>query len=155
MLSLINSILEIARIESGKESIEITEFSPNVLIDEILQMLNGQIVERGNVIIKHYSGQELKLENDETKFRHIVQNLIANAVKFTENGTITISLTDTPDKFRFEIADTVIGIEQDKITKIFEEFTQADSGTAKKFGGTGLGLTIAKKYAQMLGGNIS
>lgn len=154
LLSLINSILEIARIESGKESIEITEFSPNVLIDEILQMLNGQIVERGNVIIKHYSGQELKLENDETKFRHIVQNLIANAVKFTENGTITISLTDTSDKFRFEIADTGIGIEQDKITKIFEEFTQADSGTAKKFEGTGLGLTIAKKYAQMLGGDI-
>jgi len=96
---------------------------------------------------------------DLTKLRQGLFNLLSNACKFTENGLITFSVSidqlDGRDWVSFEVTDTGIGMTQDQVDKVFEAFTQADNSTTRKYGGTGLGLTITKKFCQMMGGDIS
>lgn len=84
-----------------------------------------------------------------------MQNLMANAVKFTNEGKVAVTLTQNENKFQIDVTDTGIGIKPEHLANIFEEFSQADSSTSRRFGGTGLGLAIARKYARMLGGDIS
>ena len=154
LLSLINDILDISRIESGKEEIEISKFSSKNLISEVVAMIQPQSKQKNIELIIHPAENEMFLENDIDKCRHILQNLIGNAVKFTEKGKVEISTTQKRNHIEIRVTDTGIGISEDHLTHIFDEFRQADAGTARRFGGTGLGLAIAKKYANLLGGTI-
>jgi len=155
LLSLINDILDISRIESGKEEIEISKFSSGNLISEVVGMIHPQAVQKKIELFQKSGDKDLILQGDVDKCRHIIQNLVANAVKFTEKGEVEISSIQQENTVVITVRDTGIGISEENLSHIFDEFRQADSGTSRKFGGTGLGLSIAKKYANLLGGTIT
>lgn len=155
LLSLINDILDISRIESGREEIEITKFNVNIVIDDVVSMVYPQAKHKKIKLLHKTDGSELFISSDANKCRHILQNLIGNAVKFTDKGKVEISVQQIGENISIAVSDTGIGIAENHLPHIFDEFRQADSSTSRRFGGTGLGLAIAKKYANMLGGTIS
>ncbi|KNZ41789.1 response regulator [Acetobacterium bakii] len=154
LLSLINDILDISRIEAGREEIEITKFDVNRLIAEVVDMIQPQANEKSIKLIQTSEKQKRFITSDADKVRHILQNLIGNAVKFTESGTVEIKAKPNGRNIEIIVKDTGIGIAEKYSQTIFDEFRQADGSTSRKFGGTGLGLAIAKKYANLLGGRI-
>ena len=155
LLSLINDILDISRIEAGREEIEITKFNSKNLITEIINMIQPQAMLKEIEFKQADSEPEININSDRDKFLHILQNLVGNAVKFTEKGKVEISTVVKDKNIVVSVSDTGIGISESNISHIFDEFRQADGGTSRKFGGTGLGLAIAKKYANLLGGKIT
>ena len=155
LLSLINDILDISRIESGKEEVEISQFNANELLAEVTNMISPQIDNKDMEILHAESQVNIPIISDRHKCQHILQNLISNAIKFTEKGRVIIRTKISDNKLVVSIMDTGIGISPDHIAHIFDEFRQADGSTSRKYGGTGLGLAIAKKYANLLGGNIT
>lgn len=155
LLSLINDILDISRIESGREEIIINEFNVNGLVSELVDMLHPQ-VEHKNIELNQIDRNiELLITSDAHKCRHILQNLIGNAVKFTEKGKVEILVEKVKNTISIIVKDTGIGISKKMIPHVFDEFHQVDGSTSRRFEGTGLGLTIAKKYANLIGGLIS
>jgi len=155
LLTLINDILDISRIEAGREELEITKFEVNQLVAEIVSTILPQAKQKNIELVQTSSTLDLYITSDSAKCRHILQNLIANAVKFTETGKVEVRSQQVGTKIRISVTDTGIGISESHQPHIFDEFRQADSSTSRKFGGTGLGLAIAKKYANLLGGTIS
>lgn len=155
LLALINDILDISRIEAGREEVEITRFNANNLIAEVVSMINPQAKLRNIELRQTDPGTELKITNDATKLRHVLQNLIGNAVKFTEKGKVEVKAQLIDKSIVITVSDTGIGIAEEHIAHIFDEFRQADGSTSRRFGGTGLGLSIAKKYSNLLGGAIT
>ena len=155
LLTLINDILDISRIEAGREEIETTSFNVNQTIAEVVEMLHAQ-AEQQNIDLIHVARDaEILVLSDSDKLRHILQNLIGNAVKFTQQGSVEIRTNQGDDFLEIIITDTGIGIPAEHIPHIFDEFRQADSSTSRRFGGTGLGLAISQKYANLLGGTIT
>ncbi len=155
LLALINDILDISRIEAGREEIEIEKFGMNGIVADIAAMLEPLAEQKGIELVRQTEGEEIYLASDERKCRHILQNIISNAVKFTETGSVSIVTQKSGDFVRITVTDTGIGIAKENLASIFDEFHQADGTTSRKYGGTGLGLAIAKKYAELLGGSIS
>jgi len=154
LLSMINNILDISRIESGREEIEITEFMVCDCIDDVAAMIRPQAEEK-KITLKPASGVcQTKITSDFDKLSHILQNLIGNAVKFTEEGSVDITVKKLDDAVEICVADTGIGIEARQLPYIFDEFRQVESGNSRHYEGTGLGLAIARKYAHFLGGDI-
>jgi signal transduction histidine kinase/DNA-binding response OmpR family regulator len=155
LLELINDILDISRIESGHEEIEITKFNTNNIIAEVVSMIHPQ-AEQKNIELSHTdSNSNISITSDAGKCQHILQNLVGNAVKFTEAGKVEITARQSENNITIVVIDTGIGIAENHLQHIFDEFRQADGGTARRFGGSGLGLAIARKYANLLGGTIS
>lgn len=155
LLMLINDILDLSRIESGREELSLCSFSLRDLVSDILETLTPQSDEKG-LLIQNRIAQDLpSMISDPAKCRHILQNVIGNAVKFTDSGTVDISATLSNAMLEITVADTGIGIAADRIHLIFDEFRQADESMSKKYGGTGLGLAIAKKYTAFLQGTIT
>jgi len=154
LLTLINDILDISRIESGREEIEISKFTVNSLIADLVSMINPQAQQKDIELIHNTVHSDFLITTDIDKCSHILQNLIGNAVKFTDKGVVEVLAVEKGDVFAIEVKDTGIGIAESNIDHIFDEFRQADGGTSRRFGGTGLGLAIAKKYAKLLGGDI-
>ncbi len=155
LLSLINDILDISRIESGREEFDISQFTLCSCINEVIEMVKPQIMEKNLELELAQGDCHVEMKSDFKKISHIVQNIISNAVKFTEKGNISISVVEKKEMVVIHVHDTGIGIAKENLEHIFDEFRQADSGTSRKYGGTGLGLSIAKKYAELLGGSIS
>ncbi len=155
LLSLINDILDLSRIEAGREDMEIVQFNATQLVSEIIDLIHPQAREK-NIELKNITvSNDLILQSDLKKCRHILQNIVGNAVKFTEKGKVDVLAKKEESTIVIEVSDTGIGISQSQKEHIFDEFRQADNSTSRKFGGTGLGLSIAKKYAEMLGGTIT
>ncbi len=161
LLALINDILDLSKVESGRLEIERIRFNPYLVIQEVVRVLSGKASEKG-------IGLEFQIQNDvpETisgdpgRIRQIVTNLVGNAVKFTERGGVMVTahaerLAGDTLQFHIDIADTGIGMSPKAATRIFEDFVQADETVTRKFGGTGLGLSISRKFAQALGGDIT
>ncbi len=155
LLSLINDILDLSRIEAGRQEITLSRFSVTELVEDITAMIEPQAREKGIALLNHIPGDLPPIRSDFSKCRHILQNIVANAVKFTEEGTVRISAVQMDDTVRIAVADTGIGIAADRISCIFDEFRQADESTTRKYGGSGLGLSIAGKYATLLHGGIA
>ena len=155
LLTLINDILDISRIESGREEMEITKFNANALVADVVNMILPQAKQRSISLTQLDNGAELTISNDSRKLRHILQNIIVNAVKFTEKGKVEVKSEIIDQDIIIKVTDTGIGIDENHIKHIFDEFRQADGSTSRKFGGTGLGLAIAKKYTNLLGGSIT
>jgi PAS domain S-box-containing protein len=157
LLDIINDILDFSKIESGALPMEETAFSPRTLIESVAELLAHRCFEKGIDLATYaharLSGQILA---DEGRVRQVLLNLAGNAVKFTETGGVRISvIPDADPRFiRFEVADTGIGIPEEALPKIFQEFTQADSSLARRYGGTGLGLAITERLVNALGGAI-
>jgi signal transduction histidine kinase/CheY-like chemotaxis protein len=155
LLALINDILDLSRIEAGYEEISAVHFSVRELVDETVAMIEPLAREK-KIELENRVGDNLpRLVSDPVKFRQILQNLLGNAVKFTEQGEVAISARTDGRELYVSVTDTGIGIAADQIPYIFDEFRQADGSTSRKYGGTGLGLAIARKYARLLGGGLS
>jgi signal transduction histidine kinase len=159
LLSLINNILDLSKIESGKMDVLIEVFDVGGLIDEVVGTAQPLLVKKNNHF-KMECGDNLgTASQDVTKLRQSLLNLLSNAAKFTHEGTITLQIAceqiDGVDWLSFAVNDTGIGIATDKLDHVFEEFSQADSSTTRDYGGTGLGLTISRRFCQMLGGEMT
>jgi len=154
LLTLINDILDLSRIEAGKEDVELNSFNINDLLNEIVELLKPQAIQKHLNLVFFNNVDNLIITSDHRKCQHILQNLITNAIKFTEKGKIEISVVSDDKFIEVQIADTGIGISEDELNHIFDEFRQADGSTSRKYGGTGLGLAIARKYAKLIEGEI-
>ena len=156
LLSLINDILDLSKVEAGRIELEKTRCSPHKIILETLETLKVKADEKSlSLTYEPGSGLPEFIQGDPVRLRQIVTNLVGNAIKFTEHGGVTVTAQMTAKKqFEFTVLDTGIGIEQNSLARIFEPFSQADSSVTRKFGGTGLGLAIAKKFAEAMGGSI-
>lgn len=159
LLNLINNILDLSKIEAGKMSIERIACSPCQVLAEVISLMGARARSKGLLLKTEYDGPIPEtIHTDPTRLRQILFNLMANAIKFTEAGSVSliVSLVENGSnpKLQFDVADTGIGLTANERTRLFESFIQADVSTARRFGGTGLGLTISRRLAQMLGGNI-
>ncbi len=110
------------------------------------------VEKNGNKFILENNVSVKKLKNDQTKLRQILFNMLSNAAKFTKEGTVTLSINTFENDIKFAVTDTGIGMNEEQLGKVFDEFTQAEASTAKDYGGTGLGLPISKKMTEMMGG---
>ncbi len=155
LLYLINNTLDFSKIEARKMTLEEIDISIENIIIEIINTLNIQT--QKNVSLKSNIDLSLPpcLIGDPTRISQILINLIKNATKFTEKGTITVTATYEGNELIISVADTGIGIPQDKKGTIFKSFEQADGATTRKYGGTGLGLSIVKQLVELMGGEIS
>ncbi|MBO9701110.1 MAG: response regulator [Sporocytophaga sp.] len=160
LLAIVNDILDLSKIESGKIFFEETDFSLRNLLENLKKTFAFKAAEKNVLITLKVSNDiPIYLKGDPFRLNQILLNLISNSVKFTEVGTIDImvDLIDSSPKevhILFTIKDTGIGIPENKLSLIFESFTQADHDISRKYGGTGLGLTITKKLIELQGGNI-
>jgi len=154
LLTLINEILDLSRIEAGKEELLMSRFSMAELIEELIMVVRPSADEKNLTLTNHALSDPYWLISDRDKCRHILLNILSNAIKFTEKGQVEVSVIPTGDHLKVVILDTGIGIDDAHIPVIFDEFRQADERTSRKFGGSGLGLAIARKYSEMLDGNI-
>ena len=160
LLSLIEDILDISKIEAGRFSIEETDYDLHSLINNTVSMLKVQAETKGITLTYNISPvTPYELVGDPHHLRQVLINLIGNAIKFTETGGVKLRVTTTSESettanIRFEVIDTGIGIPIDAQASIFESFTQADSTTTRKYGGTGLGTTISKQIIELMGGEI-
>jgi PAS domain S-box-containing protein len=159
LLALINDVLDLAKVESGR----MEAFAEDIDIDSLIDEVSGTahpLIEKNNNTLSIERGQNLgKAHQDLTKLRQTLFNLLSNAAKFTHDGTITLHANRTEqagvDWLTFAVSDTGIGIAADKIEHVFEEFTQADNSTTRDYGGTGLGLSISRRFCEMLGGDLT
>lgn len=154
LLALINDILDLSRIEAGHEDINLGIFSIYDLLDEVFTLLLPQAIEKKIEFSDTTEKGMPLIYGDFVKCRHILQNLLANAIKFTEKGKVEIKAVGKSNEVWISVKDTGIGISDDEIPFIFDEFRQADEGSSRKYGGTGLGLAISRKYAVLLQGEI-
>ena len=152
LLTLVNDILDLSKIEAGKMELHVEEFEFENHIKQIEATAKPLVEKNGNNFVIEKSDDIGKLVNDQTKLRQILFNMISNAAKFTKKGTVTLGITKYDEKVRFAVTDTGIGMNAEQLGKVFEEFTQAESSTSKDYGGTGLGLPISKKMTEMMGG---
>jgi CheY-like chemotaxis protein len=161
LLSLINDILDFSKIEAGKLELDISDFKPGKVINDVVTMLKPLAdAKQLQLSTEIDPGLPERLRGDEHRLFQILMNLGGNAIKFTERGGVTLRLKKLPYEneqriwVRMEIEDSGIGIPRDKQADIFEVFSQADSSTTKRFGGTGLGTAICRKLVGLMGGSI-
>jgi signal transduction histidine kinase len=155
LLELINSVLDIAKIEAGRMDVMVAKFPISALID--LCINTAQPLLQPGVILKKKVADGLELvHTDQDKIRQIVLNLLSNAAKFTQQGKITLTAWQEGEQtLCISVSDTGIGISAEALPRIFKEFEQADTTTTRKYGGTGLGLTISRSLARLLGGELT
>ncbi|HSR02898.1 MAG TPA: ATP-binding protein [Methylophilaceae bacterium] len=159
LLSLLNNVLDFTKIEERKLHIENAPLSIDETINDTVEIFKVQGQSKNIQLIGNTSNKLNTIKGDTVVLRQVLANLMGNAIKFTEEGSVTLSATlmedlETQSKIRFEVADTGIGIPKGKQDKVFESFTQADASTTRKFGGSGLGLTIAKDMVEAMGGEL-
>lgn len=158
LLVIINDILDISKIEAGKIELENQPFSIHDVVKNVETIMQFKAEEKGLQLQKNIPNENLTVKGDATRLRQILINLISNAIKFTEKGIVTTTIKSkmVGDKteLHFTVSDTGIGIDKDRIAKIFKSFEQAYSDTSRKFGGTGLGLSISKKLVKLHNGKI-
>jgi len=159
LLELINSILDLAKVESGRVSLERVPFSPREVVERVLETLAIRAHEKRLELVAQIDSKVPELVvGDPFRLRQILTNLVGNAIKFTEHGHVLIALQIDPkaaELLRFEVRDTGIGIPADKLDSLFEPFSQADSSTSRRYGGTGLGLAIVARLVALMDGEIA
>ena len=160
LLALLNDVLDLSKIEEGKLDVEFVEFDIRSTIDEVFSVLGEVCYQKGvELVFCPTTSLPLLVIGDPIRFKQIVYNVIGNAIKFTSSGYVQmraniIESSDRQSKIHFEVLDTGIGIKQEALVMIFENFSQADSSTTRQYGGTGLGLAICKRLVNIMGGDI-
>jgi PAS domain S-box-containing protein len=160
LLNLINDILDLSKVEVGHLELESTDFDLSDLVEKAIEIFAMRASEKGLELACHLSHDiPCAVIGDPNRLHQILINLVSNAIKFTDSGSVTVRVMQDPElpapgAIRFSISDTGIGIPPDKLVSIFESFTQAHASTTRKYGGTGLGLTISKQIAQLMNGRI-
>ena len=160
LLNLINDILDLSKVEASQLDLERTGFSLSDHLEKVIEMVAPRAHEKGLALICEIAPSVSNdLVGDPTRLRQVLLNLLGNAIKFTQAGRVFLKVEpdedcSVPTALRFTVSDTGIGIANDKLGRVFERFTQADSSTTRRFGGSGLGLTICKRLVELMGGRI-
>ncbi len=159
LLQLINDVLDLSKVEAGRLEIELLPMAPHTLLQEVVGVLRVKAEEKGISLNLAFDGPIPEtLTSDPTRLRQILTNLLSNAIKFTEQGGVTMTArlerADAGPTFCVEVADTGVGMPPEALDSIFEAFVQADASVTRKFGGTGLGLDISRRFARGMGGDI-
>jgi signal transduction histidine kinase len=154
LLQLVEEVLSFSRIEAGKEEIRISPLDITLVVRECVNMIEPMAEEKGLALDVDMPEVALKLVSDERKIRQIVTNLLSNAVKFTEQGSIGVRTMSADGEIRVEVRDTGIGIDPQHLDRIFDPFWQVEQSSTRRFGGTGLGLGVARKLARLLEGRL-
>ena len=159
LLAIINDILDFSKIEAGKMQLEKLPLDPAELVDDVVSLFAEQARSK-NLDLAAYvaSATPQRIEGDPVRIRQVLGNLVNNALKFTDHGHVLITVEaeqEDASRLRFAVADTGIGIARDKVEQVFSAFSQADQSTTRRFGGTGLGLTICKRLIEAMGGEIA
>ena len=157
LLTLLNDILDVAKVDAGKLVLESIVFEPAQMLDEMLSLFVASAQEKGLAIEGRWLGQASHYRGDPHRFRQMASNLISNAIKFTDRGSVLIEASEQGSRdgktlVKFAVTDTGIGIPADRLPQLFKPFSQADSSTTRKYGGTGLGLSIVSSLARLMGG---
>ena len=159
LLSLINDILDLSKIEAGCMDIYIEEFAIDELVNDVVNTIKPLIKINQNTLQIELPEDTITMKGDITKIRQTLFNLLSNASKFTKQGIVTLTikhrLQSEQDRIVFEVKDTGIGMNPEQQKKLFQAFSQADASTSRRYGGTGLGLKISQEFCQMMGGNIT
>ena len=159
LLSLINGVLDLSKIEFGKMDMFLETFDVKGLLTDTTATVRPLIDKNGNTLSLICSNNLGIMTADLTKVRQSLFNLLSNAAKFTENGVIELKAGRTnvegKDWISFDVRDSGIGLTEEQMGKLFQEFTQADASTTRKYGGTGLGLALSRKFCRMMGGDIT
>ena len=159
LLSLINDVLDLSKIEAGHRDLFLETFDLRHTLNEVVTTARPLIEENRNEFVEDYGDDLGEMRAHLTKVRQALLNLISNAAKFTDEGTITLRARrisrDGKSWISMAVTDTSIGIPEDKLGLVFEEFAQVDESTTRDFGGTGLGLALTRQICQMMGGEIS
>ena len=160
LLNLINDILDLSKVEASQLELERTGFSLGDHLEKVVEMVSARADEKGlKLVYEIADGVSNDLVGDPTRLRQVLLNLLGNAIKFTEVGQVALRVAPdgdgaVPTALRFTVSDTGIGIAGETLGRVFERFTQADSSTTRRFGGSGLGLTISKRLVELMGGRI-
>jgi signal transduction histidine kinase/CheY-like chemotaxis protein len=160
LMAVINDILDYARIESGKLSLEEIEFDLEQLVSDTLVLFTAQALEkRLRLYVSLEGGVPRRIQGDPTRLKQVLMNLLSNALKFTQQGHVTLTISRRSDSqgqlhLVFAVSDSGIGIGDDSLTQLFKSFAQGDSSTTRRYGGSGLGLAISKELVEMMGGRI-
>jgi len=154
LLALINAILDLSKVEAGRVEVQAAEVEPAAVLEECLSTVEPLVKGDAVALVAEFGAALPRMYVDEEKLRQIVFNLLSNAVKFTARGSIRLVARAGDGRIEIAVQDTGIGIAADKLESVFEEFVQADAGSTRVYGGTGLGLTIARRLARLLEGDI-
>jgi signal transduction histidine kinase len=173
-LGLVNDILDLSKIEAGKMTLFLEEFDVAKLVSEVVATVQPLVAKNGNRLEVECPADIGRLKTDQTKLRQVLFNLISNAAKFTEKGVIglevlpildlRVAIGDSSDRkspianqkwLSFRVKDTGIGMTPEQVGKLFQAFSQAEAGTSKKYGGTGLGLALSRKFCEVMGGELT
>jgi signal transduction histidine kinase/CheY-like chemotaxis protein len=159
LLELINDILDISKIEAGKMEVHLESFDVATLVRDLNDVLRPLVERKNNRLVIESPDNLGTMHADRIKVRQCLLNLLSNAGKFTDNGVITLSanriVKDGSDWLAFRVSDTGIGMTPEQVSRLFRAFTQADDSTSRRYGGTGLGLALTKKFCQLMGGDVS
>ncbi|RME64835.1 MAG: response regulator, partial [Alphaproteobacteria bacterium] len=160
LLSLINDILDLSKIEAGRMDLDIHEFSLSQLIEDAVATVEPLARQHGNRLAVDTAAAHVTMQSDSTKLRQALLNLLSNACKFTEHGTVSLRAraldgAGEAEMVEITVSDTGIGMSQEQIDGLFQAFMQADPSVTRKFGGTGLGLAITQRFARMMGGDVT
>ena len=159
LLELINAILDLSKIEAGKMELFLEDFDLKFLIDDVAATIGPMVRKNANALKVNCSDDLGGMRGDEAKVRQALFNLLSNAAKFTHEGTVTLDAArermDGSEWIVFRVVDTGIGLSPEKLLRLFQDFTQADASTTRRFGGTGLGLALTRRFCQMMGGDVT
>ncbi|MBI5495222.1 MAG: FHA domain-containing protein [Deltaproteobacteria bacterium] len=159
LLELINGILDLSKVEAGKMDVYVEAFSVNKMADEIVDIIRPLVDKNGNTLVTQLPPEPVTMKADLTKTRQALFNLLSNACKFTQQGTITLRMQPITDDgvpgMAFWVQDTGIGMTPDQVGRLFQAFSQAEASTTRRYGGTGLGLALSRKFARLMGGDIT
>lgn len=158
LLALINDILDLSKIEAGKMQLSLETFAVKGLLNDVVDTVRPLVARNSNTLTLSVPDDPGVMHADLTRLRQSLFNLLSNAAKFTDHGTITLEVVidrDGPSpRVRFAVTDTGIGMTPEQLGRVFDDFAQADSSTSRRFGGTGLGLSISRRFCRMMGGDI-
>jgi signal transduction histidine kinase len=160
LLSLISGILDLAKIEAGRMDLYLEQFDVPSLVTSVVSVARPLVAQNGNGLVVQCPDDLGAMTADQTKLRQVLLNLLSNAAKFTERGTIRLTVTrqaaaDLPDAITFAISDTGIGMTSEQVGRLFQAFGQAEVGTQARYGGTGLGLALSREFCRLMGGDIT
>jgi GAF domain-containing protein/CheY-like chemotaxis protein len=159
LLALINDILDLSKIEAGRMDLQLESFPLAPLIEEVARTIEPAAMKNRNRMVIDCPPELGLIHADQTRFRQALLNLVSNASKFTEDGVVTIAARahrlDSRDWITVAVIDTGIGMTEDQMGRLFQEFSQADASTTRKYGGTGLGLAISRHFCRLMGGDVT
>jgi hypothetical protein len=155
LLSLINDVLDLSKIEAGKMTLHLEDFEVATLVKEVVGTIQPLVAKNGNKLVVTVADGCGAMRADLTKTRQTLLNLLSNASKFTDKGAVELVVSADAQEVRFQVRDTGIGMTEEQLGRLFEAFVQADSSTTRKYGGTGLGLAISRRFCRMMGGDIA